>query len=188
MHTVKELKGAVMNKLFPAAIILFLCIVMVSGCAKKTAEPAAEVTPPSQAAPAAPSQDMKMGDTAPSQAAPSPAATAAASFDKKIYFDFDRFDLSPESIETLNSLAAFLKANASLTVKIEGNCDERGTNEYNLALGERRAKAALDYLATQGIDTARLSTVSYGEEKPVDPGQNEEAWAKNRRDEFVLGN
>jgi len=94
--------------------------------------------------------------------------------------------ISAEAIGALNELAAFLKANAGLKVSVEGHCDERGTNEYNLALGERRAKAAYDYLAAQGIDASRLSTVSYGEEKPADPGQNEEAWAKNRRDEFVL--
>jgi peptidoglycan-associated lipoprotein len=73
-----------------------------------------------------------------------------------------------------------------IKVKIEGNCDERGTTEYNLALGDRRAKAAMDYLTAQGVDAARLTTISYGKEKPVDAGHNEEAWAKNRRDEFIL--
>ena len=89
-------------------------------------------------------------------------------------------------IETLNELASFLKGNTGLKVKIEGNCDERGTTEYNLALGERRAKAALDYIVSQGINSARVSTISYGKEKPADPNHNEEAWAKNRRDEFIL--
>ncbi len=93
---------------------------------------------------------------------------------------------TPESTEALNELAALLKANIAIKVKIEGNCDERGTTEYNLALGDRRAKAALDYLSAQGIDAARLTTISYGKEKPADPGNNEEAWAKNRRDEFIL--
>jgi peptidoglycan-associated lipoprotein len=71
-------------------------------------------------------------------------------------------------------------------IRIEGNCDERGTVEYNLALGEKRANAALDYLVKMGIDPSRISTVSYGKERPMDPGHTEAAWAKNRRDDFVI--
>lgn len=174
------------KRVFTAAIISILIALLIAGCAKKTPEPGAEVKPPAQAAPAAPGQEMKPGEGLPAGGTAAPAPGETAGFGKKIFFDFDRFDLTAESIGTLNELAAFLKANTEVQVKIEGNCDERGTNEYNLALGERRAKAAFDYLVTQGIDAARLSTVSYGEEKPADPGHNEEAWAKNRRDDFVL--
>jgi peptidoglycan-associated lipoprotein len=129
---------------------------------------------------------MKPSEAAPSEAGAQSAAASSAGFDKKVYFDFDQFDLKPEAIETLNELASFLKGNTGVRVKIEGNCDERGTTEYNLALGERRAKAALDYIVSQGINSARVSTISYGKEKPADPNNNEEAWAKNRRDEFIL--
>ncbi len=78
-----------------------------------------------------------------------------------------------------------LKALSGVDIRIEGHCDERGSDEYNLALGERRAQAAMNYLATLGVPASRMSTISYGEEKPLDPGHNEEAWAKNRRAEFV---
>jgi peptidoglycan-associated lipoprotein len=175
------------NSRYMTALIILIFSFAVTGCAKKVAEPGAEVTPPAQAAPAAPGQEMKPGEgvTAGGAAALSPGG--AAVFDKKVYFDFDRFDLTPDAMGALGELAAFLKANAGMQVRIEGNCDERGTNEYNLALGERRAKAAYDYLVSQGIEASRLATISYGEEKPVDPSQTEEAWAKNRRDEFVIG-
>ncbi|HPI94056.1 MAG TPA: peptidoglycan-associated lipoprotein Pal [Deltaproteobacteria bacterium] len=169
-----------------AAMICVVLALMVTGCAKKAAEPAAEVTPPAQAAPAAPGEEMKPGEGVTAGGAVAIAPGESVVFDKKIYFDFDMFDLSSDAIGTLNELAAVLKANGDFKAKVEGNCDERGTNEYNLALGERRAKAAYDYLVSQGIDEARLATISYGEEKPLDPGHNEEAWAKNRRDDFVL--
>jgi peptidoglycan-associated lipoprotein len=164
-------------------ICLFLAL-MATGCAKKAAQPSEEVTPPQKSAPAGAAPEMKQAEPAPGESAAS--TVVPTSFDKKIYFGFDKFDLQPEAIETLNELAVFLKAKPELKVKIEGNCDERGTTEYNLALGERRAKSALDYIMSQGISASRVSTVSYGKEKPVDPGHNDEAWAKNRRDEFVF--
>lgn len=110
---------------------------------------------------------------------------AAAAFEN-IHFDFDKYNLKPEARNVLNKLGEFLKANTEATVLIEGHCDERGTNEYNLALGERRATSAAKYLVALGIDKARISTISYGEERPLDPGHNEEAWAKNRRDHFIV--
>jgi peptidoglycan-associated lipoprotein len=105
---------------------------------------------------------------------------------EKIYFDYDKADLKPEAQAVLQSKAKFLDANSSYSVTIEGNCDERGTNEYNLALGERRADAAKKYLASLGISEGRITTVSYGEEKPVAAGKDESAWSQNRRDEFKL--
>jgi len=104
----------------------------------------------------------------------------------KIYFDFDRSDLKPEARNNLKKKAEWLMNNPSYTVMIEGHCDERGSNEYNLALGERRAHSAKKFLVTLGVSPDRISTISYGEERPADPGHNEEAWAKNRRDEFKL--
>ncbi len=102
-----------------------------------------------------------------------------------IFFDFDSSALNSEAQEQLNQNAAWMQKNPGSAVTIEGHCDERGTDEYNIALGERRAEAARTYLVNLGVSGGRLSTVSYGEEKPFDPGQNEEAWAKNRRDHFV---
>lgn len=105
---------------------------------------------------------------------------------RHIYFDFDRAELRPESRDILKTKAAWLKAHPDFSVRIEGHCDERGTNEYNIALGERRAKAAWKYLNALGIPGDRIDTVSYGEERPVDTGHDEAAWRKNRRDQFKL--
>ena len=103
-----------------------------------------------------------------------------------VYFDFDKATLTPTAQNVLMFKADWLKANADESVTIEGHCDERGTPEYNLALGERRAQSAKSYLVNLGVDAARMQTISYGEERPVDPRSNEEAWAKNRRAHFSL--
>ncbi|TVM18806.1 peptidoglycan-associated lipoprotein Pal [Oceanidesulfovibrio indonesiensis] len=103
---------------------------------------------------------------------------------EKIYFDFDKYDLSPEARAVLDRKAQLIRSKPNLKVLIEGHCDERGTQEYNLALGERRAKAAERYLLMLGVPAAQLETVSYGEERPAVIGHNENAWAQNRRDEF----
>jgi peptidoglycan-associated lipoprotein len=101
-----------------------------------------------------------------------------------VFFDFDKSTLTEQAKRILAENANQLKNGTAIT--IEGHCDERGTNAYNLALGERRAKAAKDYLVTLGVDVGLISTVSYGEEKPFDAGHDETAWAKNRRAHFVL--
>ena len=103
-----------------------------------------------------------------------------------VYFAFDDFTLNMESQEKLNALADHLRDNSSVVVQIEGHCDERGSNEYNMALGQRRAEAVKNYLVTLGISPARLTTISYGEEKPAVQGSNEAAWRLNRRAEFVI--
>lgn len=103
-----------------------------------------------------------------------------------LYFDFDKSTLTPAAQDNLLRKAEWLRENPSATVTIEGHCDERGTNEYNLALGDRRAESAKAFLIDLGINPSRLATISYGEERPVDPRHNEEAWAKNRRDHFVV--
>jgi len=105
---------------------------------------------------------------------------------KPIYFDFDKYDLRQDAMRALDDNAARVKEHAQLKVRVEGNCDERGTVEYNLALGEKRARAGRDYLVSKGIPGHRLTIISYGKERPVDPGHNESAWAKNRRDDFVF--
>ena len=103
-----------------------------------------------------------------------------------IHFDFDKADLKPEAREILKKKAEWLLKHPEFNVRIEGYCDERGTEEYNLALGQRRAEAAKRYLIELGVSPDRITTISYGEENPIDPRHCEEAWAKNRRDEFKL--
>ena len=104
----------------------------------------------------------------------------------EIYFDFDSYDLRAEARKTLQAHAAWLKANPPARVEIEGHCDERGTTEYNLALGAKRAKAARDYLLSLGIPPARVSTTSYGEELPACKEKTDDCYRKNRRDRFVV--
>ncbi len=103
-----------------------------------------------------------------------------------IYFDFDKSDLHDLSKNELQKIGGWLSQNPDTKIRIEGNCDERGTDEYNLALGERRAVAAKNYLVSLGISPKRIYTISFGEENPADPGHNEAAWSKNRRDEFNI--
>lgn len=103
-----------------------------------------------------------------------------------IYFDFDKYNLRPDAKAALDANLELLKQYPDVIVKLEGHCDERGTTEYNLALGDRRARAAMDYLATMGIAAGRLSVISYGEERPAMTGSNEGAWSKNRRCEFRI--
>lgn len=103
-----------------------------------------------------------------------------------IFFEFDSYVILPEAQDILSNKAEWLQNNADVSVTIEGHCDERGTIEYNLALGDRRAQSAKDFLVNLGISKSRLHTISYGEERPLDPGSNEDAWAKNRRAHFVI--
>lgn len=103
-----------------------------------------------------------------------------------IYFDFDQATIRSDQFSTLEHNADYLQNNSSARVVIEGNCDERGTNEYNLALGERRALSAKAYLIELGIEEHRIRTISFGEERPLFLGQDEFSWAQNRRDDFVL--
>ncbi len=105
---------------------------------------------------------------------------------RDINFEFDRYDLTEQARQILTENAKVLLANPTLVIQIEGHCDERGSNEYNLALGEKRADSAKKYLIKLGVAPERLSTISYGEELPLDPRHNEEAWAKNRRCHFVI--
>ena len=104
----------------------------------------------------------------------------------RVFFDYDKYDVRADQRGTVEALAAWLDTNPSVTLTIEGHADERGTREYNLALGERRANAVRDYLVALGTNPARLTTVSYGEERPAVLGSNDSAWAQNRRGVFVV--
>lgn len=103
-----------------------------------------------------------------------------------VYFDFDQSSLRSDQIQRLQGNAAFIKSNPGIKVRIEGNCDERGSNEYNMALGDRRAVGAKKYLLNLGVSAASLDTISYGEEQPLNFGHSELSWSQNRRDDFVI--
>ncbi|MDR1777555.1 MAG: peptidoglycan-associated lipoprotein Pal [Desulfovibrio sp.] len=104
--------------------------------------------------------------------------------DARVYFAFDKFDIKSEYKDMLKNKADLMKRYSTIRVRIEGNCDERGTQEYNLALGERRARAAYEYLVTLGVNPGQLEMISYGKENPAVQGKGESAWSKNRRDDF----
>ncbi|MCB9092644.1 MAG: peptidoglycan-associated lipoprotein Pal [Halobacteriovoraceae bacterium] len=103
-----------------------------------------------------------------------------------VYFAFDSATISDAARATLDANSEYLKSNSDVQVQIEGHCDERGSVQYNLALGERRANAVRDYLVAMGVDSARITTISYGKERPIDLGHDEAAWARNRRGNFVI--
>ena len=175
---------------------LVLGTALIAGCAKRPATTAAsapaptgtaattgstggatQVTPPpATAAPQAPATTAR----------PSPKEFVAIPELKPIYFDFDKYDIRPGDAKVLDANAQWLKSNSEQLVLIEGHCDERGTNEYNLALGERRAKSTMNYLVSQGVQASRITIISYGEERPVCTQHNEECWSKNRRAQFLV--
>jgi peptidoglycan-associated lipoprotein len=181
-------------------IILGGVLLLSSACAKKAVVKSEELAPPAVAAKPAepvplpapvkeeavqpqPLQETKIAEApVKEEAKPVQAEVVLA----RIAFDFDSYILSPPARETLKKNAELLLKNSPLKVQIEGHCDERGSDEYNLALGEKRARHAMDYLVLLGVPAGRLSIVSYGKEKPADPGHDEAAWAKNRRAEFVI--
>jgi len=171
--------------------------ILAAGCAKDPAgdasmappaapTPAVAAVPETAPVPAPVFQEEKVMEPA-ATAAP---ATALQSAETqlaaltRIHFDYDQYVLSTTARDTLAANATILKALPTVKVKIEGHCDERGSDQYNIALGERRAQAALNYLVSLGVNAGQLSTVSFGEEMPLDPGHGEAAWAQNRRAEF----
>ncbi|HZE89553.1 MAG TPA: peptidoglycan-associated lipoprotein Pal [Verrucomicrobiae bacterium] len=173
-------------------LALFPLTTAVVGCKKKPPAETAQPTPPPQ-----PVEAPKPIVEPPAPPPPPPTKPTAAkpvtasdlNFQKvlrTVYFDLDKYDLRDDARATLAANAEWLKANGKWRLLIEGNCDERATNEYNMALGERRANSAKQYLLSAGIDAGRIRTISYGEERPADPGHDESAWSKNRRDDFVI--
>jgi peptidoglycan-associated lipoprotein len=107
---------------------------------------------------------------------------------ERVFFDFDKSNIRADAEPVLQRKVSVLREYPDITIRIEGNCDDRGSVEYNLALGQRRAEAVRRYLISYGLDTSRFTVISYGEERPLDRAQNEEAWAQNRRDDFVITN
>lgn len=191
------------------AAILAVMMVFAFGCAKKQAVKSTDTTPTA----GAPSAEGKAPEGVVSETlkpeagaveAPSagPAGTQVASvaeaaagvaateekpsFFQDIRFDFDKFFIRDDAKPILAGISDYMKKNRGAKLLVEGHCDERGTSEYNMALGDRRADSARKYLVSLGVPAGALSTVSFGKEKPLDPGHNEEAWAKNRRAHFVV--
>lgn len=124
-------------------------------------------------------------------AAPEPETETAPAVQfnpETVYFAFDDYTLNGEAQGKLDALSSHLKDSQNAVVQVEGHCDERGSTEYNLALGQRRAQSVRDYLAKLGIEAGRLSIISYGEEKPASDGHDESAWSQNRRAEFMISN
>ena len=142
--------------------------------------------PPPPPAPAAPPVAAAVVEPPPVPTAPpAPSEFTAIEALKGIHFDFDKSDIRPGDATILDTNAAWMKDNPDYLILIEGHCDERGTNEYNLALGERRAKATMSYLVAQGVQADRITLISYGKERPLCAEKNEQCWSKNRRAHFL---
>ncbi len=153
--------------------IIFMCLIVFvfayAGCAEK------QIT-----------KSEGTASTQKKQATQEQAASQITTDLKDINFDFDKYNIRPLDKQILSGHADYLLKNKNAKIVIEGNCDERGTVEYNLALGDRRAKEAKKFLVKSGVDKKRIKTISYGKNSPLDPAHNEEAWAKDRRDHFVV--
>jgi peptidoglycan-associated lipoprotein len=182
-------------------LLVLLPVLLAAGCAKRPAMTQAAAPPPTGAAVTAPAPAPAPTPAPPTAAAPPPAVVAAppapapprpapSEFTsipqlRDVFFDFDRYEIKPEAARTLDANIDWLKSNAAVPVLIEGHCDERGTNAYNLVLGERRARATRDYLVARGVAASRIVTISYGEERPACAERNEACWARNRRAHFL---
>lgn len=151
------------------AIIALAAVGALAACASRP-----EPTPTPETTTPTPTQPSPSGPT------PGSVEDFRVSVGDRVFFGYDRFDLTPEARQVLERQAAWLRRYPNVRLLVAGNCDERGTREYNLALGARRAAAARDYLVSLGIEGGRLETVSYGKERPLDPRANEEAWSVNR--------
>jgi len=194
----------------PVSLLLVIGLgaaVVAAGCGKKTPQ---QIAPVANADSAAAAERARQDSIAAAQAeadrrareeadrvarqktADSLAALGRTSDEVKsmvaamIHFDYDKSSVRPDDAGTLDQKVAILQANPELKIRVHGHCDERGSDEYNLALGNRRAQAAKQYLVSHGIDASRIETQSWGEEKPLVDGHDESAWSQNRRDEFEI--
>ena len=182
------------------AVLLFG--LAVAGCAKQPATMAASAPAPSGAAVTSPAKPMAEAASTAGRSGASSTGSTTRSVDASgrpatqefralpdlldVHFDFDRYDIRPDAARTVAANARLLRARGESAVLIEGHCDERGTTEYNLALGERRARATMNALVSQGIDARRITIVSYGEDRPACSDHTEACWAKNRRARFLV--
>jgi peptidoglycan-associated lipoprotein len=181
-------------KILLLAGVLLLALLLVAGCAKKKVTPIEEPEmaplPSDTTGQAARAEAERLAALErarlDSLAALARSESEARNSLRIIYFDYDKYNLRPDARDAANTDAGVIQRYKNWRVRIEGNCDERGTEEYNLSLGERRANTVRDFFTSYGIEADRLSTVSYGETRPADPGHEESAWAKNRRAELVI--
>ena len=183
-------------RVLKAIALLALPVAMLFGCQSTPDKPAdqkaPEVTKPKTDTSATAKSDKDAGagtatpiETSKSAQSDTDKSTSPGNLKNTIYFDYDRFDIKPEFREIVLAHAAYLTTNPSATVKIEGHCDERGTREYNIALGDRRATAVRQLLKLQGVADKQITTISFGEERPVALGHDEDAWWQNRRAVFA---
>jgi len=186
------MKGTTRKTLFALLMVASFSF-LATGCASKTEVPpeepeAQEMAPPVEE----PTEPMVMPEeTAPEE----PMVESHDILEGRtsgpmlpVYFDFDRSNIRDDQKQRLEGNAAYLKDHPDMMIRIEGNCDERGTNEYNMALGDRRAQSAKKYLKNLGVSGSQLDTISFGEEKPLNFDHDELAWSQNRRDDFVISN
>ena len=206
MKAAEERRIMMKRKRGLAMLALLVAVVFISGCAggktvlqeeragaKESAtaiQQAGDARPAEKAKPAAEAKPAEKAEAkTKAKVTEKTEVTAAPAKDvhefADIHFDFDKFNLREEDRAILQKYADWLNGNRDVAIIVEGHCDETGTAEYNLALGERRANAAARFLIDLGIDAKRIKTISYGKEHPLDPGHNEEAWARNRRAHFV---
>ncbi len=184
-----------------ACVILIVFLMLGAGCAKQPATTTASAPAPtgtgSSTAPGTTSSSSTTASarpSAPATDASRPTARPATTEFRTVpdlvdvHFDFDRAELRPDALRTIEANARLLKARADTLVLIEGHCDDRGTTEYNVALGERRARATMNALVAQGVDVRRITVVSFGEDKPACRDRTEACWAKNRRAHFKVRN
>ena len=171
------------SRTLPASIAVLALSLALVGCARKTA-----LTPPPAPAAAVPAP-VEAPPHEPTASEPEPVSTPAPVPElRPAFFELDSYALTSSAREALDANAAMLRAQAAMSAIVEGHCDERGTEEYNQALGERRAKAARDYLVASGISASRLQVISYGKARPFADGSAESAWAQNRRAHLVVSN
>ena len=189
MKSQKTSKGDTMKKILILSLSCFLVIAFFASCRKKVEE----IPPPPQV------KEQPKLEKVIKPPIKEPKLTEEEIFAKKsleelnsekplnvVLFDYDKYFIREDAKPILQNNAAWMKKWKSVKILIEGHCDERGTEDYNMALGEKRAKSAFDYLVSLGISSDRIKTISYGKSQPTDPGHNEIAWQKNRRDQFTI--
>lgn len=171
-------------------IVLVLAVLVSSGCAKRaTTQPETQPSQKQAEAGAEKVTEKKVGAGGESITSKDTEGTGMAAKEglfEDVHFDFDKYDVKDNDKPTVKAVADWMSKNTAARLSVEGHCDDRGTNEYNLALGDRRAKAVKDYLVSLGVPSSRVDMISYGEEKPLCKDQTEECWAKNRRGHFVV--